>query len=99
MVNQYKTLFKASNKKESGYITIRFIVNCKGEAGRFRVIQMDKDYQLTSFSEELVLQLYNITTSLKGWEIFTSENNNYSYDYIRYLTFKIEKGELKDIMP
>lgn len=99
MANQYKTQFKASNKQESGYITIRFIVNCKGEAGRFRIIQMDEAYNLKTFSDELVQQLYKITKSLKGWDIFTSENNNYSYDYIRYLTFKIEKGELKDIMP
>jgi hypothetical protein len=30
---------------ESGYITIRFIVNCKGMTGRFRVQCMGNDYE------------------------------------------------------
>ncbi|MEO0330599.1 MAG: hypothetical protein AAF223_02790 [Bacteroidota bacterium] len=97
MVNKYKTLFKPSKKLENGYITIRFIVNCEGEAGRFRVIEMDKNYKLKNFSNELVIQLYEITRSLEGWDVL--ERDNQSYDYVRYITFKIQNGEIKDIMP
>ncbi|WKN42288.1 hypothetical protein [Tunicatimonas pelagia] len=97
MVDKYKTLFKPSAKPENGYITIRFIVNCTGEAGRFRVIEMDENYTLKSFSNELVTQLYEITRSLEGWDVLESDNQ--SYDYVRYITFKIHNGEIKDIMP
>ncbi|MEM7549722.1 MAG: hypothetical protein AAF363_08610 [Bacteroidota bacterium] len=97
MVKEYKNRFKPSDSLENGFITIRFIVNCKGKAGRFRVIQIDEHYNLKTFSDETVMQLYHITRSLKGWDIF--ERNHESYDYIRYVTFKIHNGEIKDIMP
>ena len=97
MVSSYERLFRPSDEQESGYITIRFIVNCKGEAGRFRMIQMDKNYELKKFSDEMPMQLYDITKSLEGWDVL--ERDNKSYDYVRYLTFKINNGVLKDIMP
>jgi hypothetical protein len=36
-------------EEENGYLTIRFVVNCRGKTGRFRVQEMDFDYQPKSF--------------------------------------------------
>ena len=42
----------ASLKDNSGIITIRFIVNCEGETGYFRVEQCDLDYKPTSLNQK-----------------------------------------------
>ena len=82
---------------ETGYITIRFIVNCEGKTGRFRIQEMDNDYKAKSFRKEIHDQLLSLTKSLDGWVI--AINQGYLFDYYQYLTFKIEDGKLIEIMP
>jgi hypothetical protein len=86
-----------SKGNEEGYVTIRFIVNCNGQSGRFRIEGMDVNYNEKKFSKEITDQLLALTTQLNGWEIGTYENT--AYDYYQYLTFKIENGKLIEIMP
>lgn len=86
-----------SDQKDSGYITIRFVVNCKGETGWFRVQQMDFDYTERSFSAETVKQLLEITKRLDGWGV--GSFRDVAYDYYQYLTFKFQNGKLVGIMP
>ncbi|MEM6805562.1 MAG: hypothetical protein AAF696_29465, partial [Bacteroidota bacterium] len=83
--------------KESGLIRIRFIVNCEGKAGRFRIIGMNGDYEEKEFSENISQQLLSITKGLKGWKpkTFGSE----VMDYYQYLIFKIENGHIIKILP
>lgn len=96
----FKAGFKPNdNVNESGYLTIRFIVNCKGETGRFRVLGMDNDYKEKVFSESLTKQLLTLTKKLDGWMVGEFDGENVAYDYYQYLTFKIEKGRLIEIMP
>lgn len=97
MVRHYERHFTPVNESENGYVTIRFVVNCDGEAGRFRVIQMDESYQHKSFSDGLASQLLTLTASLEGWDILTEEGT--SYDYVRYLTFKIQQGNVTALLP
>jgi len=96
LVQQFKESFQPLNKGD-GYVTIRFVVNCDGASGRFRVLQMDENYVLKEFDEDLIAQLYHITKSLKDWHIL--EDNGEVYDYIRYLTFKIRNGDIVAILP
>ncbi len=84
-------------KDESGFLTIRFIVNCQGKTGRYRVQGMDNEYNEKTFNENLTSQLLNLTKHLDGWVI--GEYEGKTYDYYQYLTFKIEKGKLIEIMP
>jgi hypothetical protein len=73
------------------------VVNCKGETGRFRIQQMDMDYQEMKFLPETVNQLLKLTQQLHGWII--GEYNGAVRDYYQYLTFKIQEGQLMEIMP
>ena len=82
---------------ESGFITIRFIVNCEGKTGRYRVQEMDKTYAEKKFSKEFTARYLKLTMQLSGWEVGELEGK--VYDYYQYLTFKIEDGQLKEIMP
>ena len=97
-INRYfEENYLSTNTKESGWIRIRFIVNCRGEAGRFRLLAMDNEYQKTSFSPGITQQLLILTKALNGWK--SMEANQVVRDYYQYLIFKIENGELVEIMP
>ncbi len=84
-------------KDESGFLTIRFIVNCEGKTGRFRVQGMNNDYKEKIFNKDLTNQLLSLTKQLDGWLV--GEDEGKTFDYYQYLTFKIENGKLIEIMP
>lgn len=94
----FKEGLKAKGLEEdTGYITIRFIVNCEGKTGRFRVQEMDNDFNEKEFSVDLKMQLLNLTEKMPGWP--AGEYEGKIRDYYQYLTFKIEGGNLVEIMP
>lgn len=82
---------------ESGLIRIRFVVNCAGQTGRFRLLAMDSEYQKKEFSSNITKRLLALTKSFNGWKAMQA-NGNYR-DYYQYLIFKIEKGRLIELMP
>lgn len=81
----------------SGLIRIRFVVNCKGETDRFRVIAMDEQYRETQFDNRVVQQLLAICKSLDGW--IPKKYQGKEIDFYQYLIFKIKEGQLIEIMP
>jgi hypothetical protein len=94
----FKTKLKTKEQQgESGFLTIRFVVNCEGQTGRYRIQGMDNEYNPKNFSDELAAQLLNVTKQLDGW--LAGEYEGRRFDYYQYLTFKIENGHLIEIMP
>lgn len=94
----FKDRLKTKGQKdESGYLTIRFIVNCEGKTGRYRIQGMNNDYKAKVFNEKLVNQLLILTKKLNDWMV--GEYEGKIFDYYQYLTFKIEGGKLTEIMP
>lgn len=94
----FTSKFKADPTiKDSGMIRIRFIVNCKGETGRFRLINSGYDYKEKQFNNAITDQLMTITKSLKGWKILSDKRG--PKDYYQYLIFKITDGQIKEILP
>jgi len=83
--------------EESGFIRIRFIVNCEGQAGRFRVLESDENYQEKEFNTTIVSQLLNLTKEIDQWEVFY--RNEKPVDYYMYLIFKVKNGQLIEILP
>jgi hypothetical protein len=100
---EFKENYKSENvTKQSGLIRIRFIVNCKGETDRFRVIGMDENYHEKDFDKSITDQLLQISKRLKGWipKNFTSKTNEvFNYDYYQYLIFKLKDGQITEILP
>lgn len=84
-------------EEDTGFITIRFMVNCEGKTGRFRVQEMNNDFNKKEFSVHFKKQLLNLTKQMPGWMV--GEYDGKVYDYYQYLTFKIESGNLVEIMP
>ena len=98
ILNSFKSKYQPiSDKNQNGLIRIRFIVNCEGKAGRFRVLQSDYDYQEKEFDKEIISQLLNITKGIENWKVF--KRNEVPVDYYIYLIFKITDGQLTEILP
>ncbi len=93
----FEILKQNESTAESGYITIRFIVNCEGKTGRYRIEEMNNDYQPMSFDKKLVEKILTLARELDGWIV--GGNPEQPVDYYQYLTFKIEGGKLIEIMP
>lgn len=100
LIDEILRKYKKVTVDDSGWVRIRFVVNCKGETGRFRLISSDFSYQEKEFDTRITNQLLSITRSLKGWLPQTNDDfEQEAVDYYQYLIFKIQKGELTEIMP
>lgn len=82
---------------QSGYITVRFVINCHGEAGRFTILQTGTDFKSKEFEPILTNQLFELVKGLKEWEPLKFYGD--TYDSFFHLTFKIENGEIAEILP
>jgi hypothetical protein len=82
---------------ESGYLTIRFIINCKGIAGRYEIVENDLELRPKAFAMQLKDHLLNITSELKEWRPLLLGTN--ARDSYMYITFKIKNGHITEILP
>ncbi len=89
----------SSNKivGETGFITIRFIINCEGKAGRFRPSEMGMDLQEKKFNAEITKGILEATKKATGWIPHVIEGN--AYDYYQYLIFKLKDAQIIEILP
>ncbi len=97
LLAQQPKLQSAGEAEQTGYLTIRFVVNCKGQTDRFRILQVDKRYAPTTFDTVLVSNLLSFTKQLTDW--LPGEYDGNYYDYFQYLTFKLADGKVVDILP
>ncbi|TCI94406.1 hypothetical protein [Tenacibaculum sp. M341] len=82
-----------------GYVIVHFNINCKKEIGNLGLIQMDTDYQKTTFSVDLIKHIIHKITTLKDWPN-TEDSINKSYkDVHAFLMFKIENNKITDLCP
>lgn len=82
---------------ESGYLTFRFIVNCEGRAGWFTTVQADLDFMPKQFPAALIEHLFTILQSLDNWHPVVIRGDE--RDAYCYLTFKLNHGQLIDLLP
>jgi len=79
------------NFNESGFITYRFVVNCKNEVGRFRIKMVNSDLKENSFKSNNIKQIQESIKGLNGWEAGKLIDSYY------VLNFKIQNGKITDI--
>jgi hypothetical protein len=84
-------------ESESGFVVIRFIINCQGQTGRFRMESFDKNYQPLTFNKGITDQLLMSTKNLKDW--IPGQFENRMFDSYFYFCFKIKNGKLIDVLP
>ncbi|WP_298539929.1 hypothetical protein [uncultured Aquimarina sp.] len=96
LINSKLDASKLTN--ESGYLTFRFVINCKGIAGKFTTDESaDFNYNKKQFSNETITHLYDILSSVKEWKPVIIRNKK--RDSYFYLTFILKNGEIQDILP
>lgn len=96
LIQYFKSNYKVQ-ANDTGYFTVRFVVNCKGETGRFRMEAMNFSYQPIEMREATTSQLLKLCMELKGWGIGVYQEKE--RDYYQYLTFKLEDGQITEILP
>jgi hypothetical protein len=87
----------AQTAGETGYLTIRFIINCSGKTGRFRMVELDASYQPCTFDAGISSQLLKLTKELQGWQPAVYKET--IYDSYQYITFKLIKGTIECVLP
>lgn len=88
--------YNPSFESFSGFVTIRFIVNCKLQSDRFRAQSMDFDFSEKECPIELQKHLLQIVSELEEWR--PSSPKHASLDHAKYLNFKIENGRIKNVL-
>lgn len=94
---QFEQAYVPVEVDESGWVRIRFVVNCRGESGRFRMICSNEHYESRDFDSRITDQLMSITKSLDGWKPLPDSEN--PEEYYQYLIFKIDNGDIIEILP
>lgn len=82
---------------ESGYITFRFAINCEGEKGWYEIHELGLDFKEKKFNKITVDHLLKLIEDLDSWRPI--EFNDNKFDSYMHLTFKIENGDLLEILP
>lgn len=78
---------------QSGNITVRFIVNCKGEIGLFRAKAIDENQVTTNFDN--TEYLISVVQQLNDWIVENRKDKKYDSYY--FINFKITNGLVTDI--
>jgi hypothetical protein len=89
--------YKNENYTDSGYLNFRFLVNCKGNAGWFEIVEMNLDLEESDLNDKMVNQLFKLTSDSKHWKIFT--HDDIPRNYYMYISYRIEHGEIIEILP
>lgn len=84
-------------KDINGFITFRFIINCQGYAGHYEIFQINNFYQAIEFEKQYIYQLFAFVKNLNNWPI--SKKGKKAFDYYTYVTFKVEHGNVTQVIP
>ncbi|MFC7357860.1 hypothetical protein ACFQO1_09185 [Jejudonia soesokkakensis] len=89
--------YKNENYTDSGYINFRFLVTCEGNPGWFEILEIDLDYEKTKHNPKLVSQLLEITSKSSNWAVYKIGDT--PQNYYHYVSYRIEHGEITEILP
>lgn len=91
-----KFVFKTAFQSFDGFVTIRFIVNCRSESDRFRAESMDYYFSEKKCPEELEDHLLQIVSELNEWT--HSSPQHATLDHAKYLNIKIKGGRIENVL-
>ena len=93
--SELESTFPINTLTESGLLTIRFIVNCKGETGIYRSKMIDSSLQEIDISSKDLTQIYAAISALENWE--PGRVREQPADSYHQISFKLLDGEVIDI--
>jgi len=88
--------FSKNTYNDNGFLNLRFLINCKGKIGDIEINELNTDYEISSLNSELVNELSKLTFRKENWNSIETLDKRDTYMYIIY---KIENGEITEILP
>lgn len=82
-----------SNYNHSGFLGIRFIIDCNGNIGDYEINALDVNYERTTFEKEMIHTLLQLCLAKEHWK------GRNTIDTYMYLILKIENGQILEIIP
>ncbi|MBR9855698.1 MAG: hypothetical protein GYB37_14155 [Algicola sp.] len=79
----------------NGLLTVRFVVNCKGETGYFRTKMTDVDIKEVVVPTSTSNHFYDIISELEDW--IPGKIQGKPMDSYEQIVFKVEQGKITDI--
>ncbi len=83
-------------KGETGYLTVRFVMNCEGEKNRYRILGINERYKPKEFPTEISNTILEAVKQMDGWQVAVYQGT--AYDSFNMLTFKMADGQITDII-
>ncbi len=98
-INYYLNKFKfvSGTENESGFLRLRFLINCKGELANFDLEGMNEEYEAFDFDKKITDQFIHLSKEIDHWIGY--ERKGEFFDCDKNMLFKIKKGQLVDISP
>ena len=93
--SELEDIFPINTLTESGLLTIRFIVNCKGETGIYRSKMIDSSLEEVDISNKDLTQIYTAISALDRWKPGSVRGE--PADSYYQVSFKLLNGEVIDI--
>lgn len=85
---------------DNGYLNLRFHVNCHGNVGNLEVNQLNEDFEKMQMNKEMVEQLIALTIQENNWQVrYQPDDSTKIFNQYMYLLYKIENGNVTEIMP
>ncbi|MBW8241425.1 hypothetical protein K1F50_01345 [Muricauda oceani] len=85
----------ADGLPKNGLLTVRFVVNCKGDTGYFRTKMVDSNIREVEVPRNVSKKLYDLISGLKGW--VPGKIQDEPMDSYAQVVFKLENGKVTDI--
>ncbi len=90
------TNYKSTGFTDTGFLNLRFLIDCEGDLGDLEVNELTSDMELTDLSDGMVDQLVTLTMQPTNW---TSLKKKEPRDVYMYIIFKLENGKVVEILP
>lgn len=91
-----KFTYQSSFESFSGFVTVRFIVNCQLETDRFRAQSTAFDFTEKDCPHALKDHLVQIVGELDQW--MPAYTRYEGVDFVKYLNFKMEDGRITKVL-
>ena len=87
---------KREYKSFSGFVVIRFLVNCQGKSGRYRAQALNLDFSTTSAPFDLLTTSLNLVKSFDHWN--KSSQKEITSEYLKFINLRFKNGEIEHLL-
>lgn len=88
--------YSKNNFTDNGYLNFRFLVDCNGELGDVETNQLDPNLEITTLNKDLISRLSKLTLRKENWNSLETREVR---DLYMYIIYKIENGQVVEILP